>query len=85
MDEDCIAVAYCIWKILLKKVGAAQLPLPHAKKLLPVIITFWNRAKGRIDEMTRHLNSMLFELPRGSPKQRLVMREIMKLGLSVYF
>ena len=85
IDEDCIVVAYCIWKILLKKVRAAQLPLPRAKKILPVIITFWNRAKGRIDEMTRHLDSMLFELPRGSPKQRLVMREIMKLGLSVYF
>ena len=78
-------MAYCIWRILLKKVRAAQLPLPLARKILPVIIMFWNRAKGCIDEMTRHLNSMLFDLPRGSPKQRLVMREIMKLGLSVYF
>ena len=85
IDRDSIAVGYCIWKILLQKVRAAQLPLPHAKKILPVVITMWNRAKGRIDEMTRHLDSMLFDFSKGTPKQRLVIREIMKLALSVYF
>ena len=85
IDRDSIAVGYCIWKILLQKVRVAQLPLPHAKKILPVVITMWNRAKGRIDEMTRHLDSILLDFPKGTPKQRLVIREIMKLALSVYF
>ena len=85
IDIDSIAVKYIIWKMLFQKVRRAQLPLPLAKKILPVIITMWNRAKGRIDEMTRHIDSMLFDLPKGSPKQRLVMREMMKLCLSVYF
>jgi len=78
---DSIAVVYNIWKLLFQKVRRAQLPLPRAKKILPVIITMWNLAKGLIDEMTRHIDSMLFDLPKGSPKQRLVMREMMKLCL----
>jgi len=67
-----------------KGIGSST-TVARGKEDSPVIITFWNRAKGRIDEMTRHLDSMLFDLPRGSPKQRLVMREVMKLALSVYF
>ncbi len=56
-----------------------------AKKILPVIVTTWNRSKGRIDEMTRHLDDMVFLFPRGTPKQMLVMREMKKMVLTVYF
>ena len=85
VDEDSLRVRYLIWKILFKKVRKAQMPLPKAKKIVPVIVSTWNRRKGRIDEMTRKLDEMHFDFAKGTPKQKLVLREIKKLALSVYF
>ena len=85
VDEDSLRVRYLIWKILFEKVRKAQMPLPKAKKIVPVIVSTWNRRKGCIDEMTRKLDEMHFDFAKGTPKQKLVLREIKKLALSVYF
>ena len=61
------------------------MPLPKAKKIVPFIVSTWNRRKSRIDEMTRKLDEMHFDFSKGTPKQKLVLREIKKLALSVYF
>ena len=49
------------------------------------MVEAWNRCKGRIDEMTRHLDEMNFIFRRGTPKQMLIMREFKKMDLNVYF
>ncbi len=85
IDRDSLSVSYCIWKILLKKVQRAQLPLPLARKIVPLIVSFWNRGKGRIDEMTRLISTMQFDFDQCTPKQMLIMREVMKIAISVYF
>ena len=66
-------------------VDQAQLALPEAKKIIPAIVVMWNRCKGRIDEMTRHLDAMCFIFRKGSPKQQLIMREFKKMILLVLF
>jgi hypothetical protein len=62
-----------------------QLPLPKAHKIIPEIVARWNRSKGRVDEMTRYLDAMNFPLPKGTPKQQLVMREFKKMAINVRF
>ena len=56
----------------------ARLPLPKSKKFIPAIISRRNQSKGRIDEMTRHLDEMSFIFRKGTAKQQLVMREFKK-------
>ncbi len=85
IDKDSLLVSYCIWRILFKKVLKAQLPLPRAQKIIPVIVTRWNFCKGRIDEMTRHLDRMQFDFTRATPKQNLILREFRKMSISVLF
>ena len=85
VDRENVCFIYFIWKTLMEMVLKAGLPLPAALKILPAIVVKWNRCKGRIDEMTRHLDDMIFKFRRGSAKQLLVMRELKKLVLSVYF
>ena len=62
-----------------------QLPLPKAHKIIPEIVARWNRSKGRVDEMTRYLDAMNFPLPKGTPKQQLVMHEFKKMAVNVCF
>jgi hypothetical protein len=64
---------------------AAKMPLPRAKRIVPVIVSTWNRRKGRIDEMTRLLDDMFVKLSKATPKQSLVLREIKTMAVSVYF
>ena len=47
---------------------AEQMPLPTAKKNFFVIVSMWNRRKGCINEMTRKLDEMHFNLAKGTPK-----------------
>ena len=54
-----------------KKVRKAQMPLPKAKEIVPVIVSTWNRRKGRIDEMTRKLDDMHFDFAKGTPNRSL--------------
>ena len=63
----------------------AQLPLPTAKRIVPRVVSTWNRSKGRIDEMTQHLDKTMFLFSKGTPKQLLMMRELKKLTLSAFF
>ncbi|KAL7546478.1 hypothetical protein ACHAWF_009809 [Thalassiosira exigua] len=84
VDRDSLCFMYFVWKRLMELVLKPGLPLPHAKKIIPSIVAFWNRCKGRIDEMTRHLDDMSFTFRRGTPKQVLIMRELKKLVLSVF-
>jgi hypothetical protein len=74
ITEDCVLFSLIIWKKLLTMVQNTQLPLPKAHKIIPEIVARWNRSKGRVDEMTRYLDGMSFPLPKGTPKQMLVMR-----------
>ena len=76
---------WILWKKLMDMVQKTQLPLPKAHKLIPEIVARWNRSKGRIDEMTRYLDGMTFPLPKGTPKQQLVMREFKKMAVNVSF
>ena len=85
VDKDLLRVRYLIWKILFKKVRKTQMPLPKAKKSVPVIVFTRNRRKGHIDEMSRKLDEMHFDFAKGTPKQKLDLREIKKLALSMYF
>ena len=62
-----------------------QLPLPKARKTVPKIVARWNRSKGRIDEMTRSLDSMSFFFTKRSAIQVLVMREFKKMAINVGF
>ena len=81
IDKESIFFTYCIWKRLMTMIEKAQLPLPRAT----VVVAKWNCCKGRIDEMTRHLDEMNFIFRRGTPKQMLIMREFKKMALNVYF
>ena len=74
-----------VCKLLFDMVETTGLPLPRVKKIIPRLIVKWNCCKGRIDEMTRFLDEMMFVFRRGTPKQLLVMREIKKMVLSVGF
>ncbi len=62
-----------------------QLPLPKAHKIIPEIIARWNHSKGRVDEMTRYLDSMNFPFAKGTPKQQLIMREFKEMAVNVRF
>ena len=62
-----------------------QLPLPKARKIFPEIVARWNRSKGRIDEMTRSLDSVSFIFTKGSATQVLVMRAFKKMAINVGF
>jgi hypothetical protein len=66
-------------------IQTTQLPLPKERKIIPEIVARWNRSKGRIDEMTRSLDSMNFTFTKGSAKQVLVMREFKKMAVNVGF
>ena len=85
IDAESVAFTYAMWRLLMKKVYRAELPLPVARKIVPAIVSWWNRMKGRIDEMTRYLSYMNFFFSQSSPKQTLVMRELKKMVMSVFF
>jgi len=85
VDKDSMCHALFLWIKLMDMVEKAQLPLPLAKKIVPTIVAWWNRCKGRIDEMTRHLDEMGFIFRRGTIKQMLIMRELKKMVTTVYF
>ena len=85
IDAESVAFTYAMWRLLMKKVYRAELPLPVARKIVPAIVSWWNRMKGRIDEMTRYLSYMNFFFSQCSPKQTLVMRELKKMVMSVFF
>ena len=85
VDRECMCFTYFMWKKLMEMVDQAQLALPESKKIIPAIVVMWNRCKGRIDKMTRHLDAMCFIFRKGSPKQQLIMREFKKMILSVLF
>ena len=59
--------------------------LPNSHKIIPEIVVRWNQSKGRVDEMTRYLYGMSFPLPKGKPKQMLVMHEFKKMAVKVHF
>merc|ERR1711862_1002355 len=85
VDRESLCFTFFVWTLLREMVEKTQLPLPIAYALVPVIVTRWNRCKGRIDEMTRLLSHMNFVYRRASAKQILIMRELKKLALSTYF
>ena len=62
-----------------------QLALPKAHKIIPEIVAGWNWPKEHVDQMTRYLDAMNFPLPKGTPKQQLVMREFKKMAVNVCF
>ena len=63
---------------LIVMVQSTQLSLPKAHKIIPEIVPWWNRLKGRVDKMTRYLDGMNFSFAKGTPKQQLVMMEFIK-------
>jgi hypothetical protein len=82
---DCAIFSWITWKKLLSMVQKTMLPLLKAHKIIPEIVSRWNRSKGRVDEMTRYLDGMSVPFPKGSPKQQLVIREFKKMAVNVRF
>jgi hypothetical protein len=85
ITKENVFFNWILWMKLMDMVRKTQLPLPKAHKVIPEIVARWNRSKGRIDEMTRYLDGMTFPLPKGTPKQQLVMREFKKMAVNVSF
>ena len=85
ITKDCVHFGLIIWKKLLTMVQTTQLPLPQAHKIIPEVVARWNRSKGQVDEMTRYLDGMSFPVPKGTPKQMLVMREFKNMAVNVRF
>lgn len=85
IDDDSIAYSYSLWRKLFGMAISTGKPLPSSKRIVPRIVAHWNKSKGRIDEMTRHLDDMLFHFSHGTPKQLLIMRELKKVALTCYF
>jgi hypothetical protein len=85
ITKDCVVFSWCMWKQLFLMVRNTMLALPKAHKIIPEIVSRWNRSKGRVDEMTRYLDGMNFPFAKGSPKQQLVMREFKKMAVNVRF
>ena len=85
ITKTSIVFTWIIWKKLLQMVQQTQLPLPKAHKIIPEIVARWNHSKGRIDEMIYYLDGMNFPFAKGTPKQRLVMREFKKMAVNVCF
>jgi hypothetical protein len=77
-----VVFQYVLWKVLLKATIDAEMPLPAAKRIVPAIVAFWNKGKGRIDEMSRYLKEMHWYLAQESPRQALVIREIKKAAVN---
>ena len=84
VENDCVLFHYVMWRSLLKMVEAAGLPLPIAKRIIPAVVSWWNKNKGRIDEMSRHLKGIQWHFSQATPKQRLTLREIEKLALNAF-
>jgi hypothetical protein len=82
IDQDTVVFQYVLWKVLLKATIDAEMPLPVAKRIVPAIVAFWNKGKGRIDEMSRYLKEMHWYLAQESPRQALVIREIKKAAVN---
>jgi hypothetical protein len=82
IDRDTVVFQYVLWKVLLKATIDAEMPLPVAKRIVPAIVAFWNKGKGRIDEMSRYLKEMHWYLAQESPRQALVIREIKKAAVN---
>ena len=85
ITQDCVMFSLIIWKKLLNMIKKTQLPFPKAHKIIPDIVARWNRLKGRVDKMTRYFDGMNFPLPKGTPKQQLVMRKFKKMAVNVHF
>lgn len=84
IDSDTLAFHFAIWRNLLKKLEKAGMPLPIAKRIVPSIVCYWNKEKGRIDEMSGYLKKIQWHLAQATPKQRLTLREIQKMGLNAF-
>jgi hypothetical protein len=83
-DQEVLLFQYALWRILLKLVREAGMPLPRAKRIVPSIVAFWNKGKGRIDEMSRYLLNMKWPFTKATPKQFLTIRELHKVALNVF-
>jgi hypothetical protein len=84
IDEDTVVFQYVLWKVLLKASIDAEMPLPRAKRIVPAIVAFWNKGKGRIDEMSRYLKELFWYLAQESPRQALMIREIKKVAVNAF-
>jgi hypothetical protein len=82
---NCVIFSWIICKKLLSMVQKTMLPLPKAHKIIPEIVSRWNRSKGIVDEMTRYVDLMSFPFPKSSAKQQLVIHEFKKLAVNVRF
>ena len=60
-----------------------MLPLPKAHKIIPEIVSSWNRSKVSVDEMARYSAGMSFPFCKGSAEQQLVIREFKKMAANV--
>ncbi len=76
VTEESICFRYCLWRTIKNHVMITKLPLPLAIRIVPCIITRWNKCKGCIDEMTRSLDGMNFPFNKGTPKQLLIICEL---------
>jgi hypothetical protein len=84
VDRDTVVYQYVLWRALLKATIDAGMPLPVAKRIVPAIVAFWNKGKGRIDEMSHYLKELLWYLAQESPRQALMIREIKKLAVNAF-
>jgi hypothetical protein len=84
IDRDTVVFQYVLWRSLLKASIDAEMPLPVAKRIVPAIVAFWNKGKGRIDEMSRYLKELLWYLAQESPRQALMIREIKKGAVNAF-
>jgi len=84
VDRDTLLFHFAVWQALLNRVHRAGMPLPTAKRIAPAVVCAWNKSKGRIDEMSEYLKSVMWHLPQATPKQRLTIREIKKTCLNSF-
>jgi hypothetical protein len=84
IDRDTVVYQYALWKNLLRASRDAGMPLPVAKRIVPAIVAFWNKGKGRIDEMSRYLKELHWYLAQELPRQALIIREIKKVSVNAF-
>jgi hypothetical protein len=84
IDRDVVVFQYVLWKVFLKASLDSGMPLPIAKWIVPTIVAFWNKGKGRIDKMSRYLKEISWYLAQESPRQALVIRKIKKMSVNAF-
>jgi len=84
VDRDVVLFHFAIWRYLLDKLHRAEMPLPTAKRIVPTVVSHWNKNKGRIDEMSGYLAHLKFNISQATPKQLLTQRELKKVALNTF-